>query len=45
LAAFRGFGGPVVSIADLTFRAPTPEEHARIEKLLKDFDDDSIAVR
>jgi WD40 repeat protein len=45
LAAFRGFGGPVVSIADLTFRSPTEEEKTRIDKLLKDFDDDSIAVR
>jgi hypothetical protein len=45
LAAFRGVGGPSVSIADLTFRAPTPDEQTRIDKLLKDFDDDSIVVR
>jgi WD40 repeat protein len=45
LLAIRGFGGPTVAISDLTFRAPTPEEQGRIDKLLKDFDDDAIAVR
>ena len=30
---------------DLTFRAPTAEEKARIEALLKEFDDDSYPVR
>lgn len=45
LAAFAGFGRPEASIADLTFRPPTTEEKAQIDKLLKDFDDDSYAVR
>lgn len=45
LAAFAGYGRPEASIADLTFRPPTAEQRARIDKLLKDFDDDSYAVR
>jgi WD40 repeat protein len=45
LAAFRWGGSHVVSIADLTFREPTAAERARIETLLKDFDDDSIVTR
>jgi WD40 repeat protein len=34
-----------VRIMDLALRLPTTTEQARIEKLLKDFDDDSYAVR
>ncbi|HJZ55337.1 MAG TPA: hypothetical protein VKE74_10280 [Gemmataceae bacterium] len=34
-----------VRIMDLAFRPPTADEQARIEKLLKDFDDDSYNVR
>lgn len=45
LAAFTGYGRPGAAIADLTFRPPTAEERATIEKLLKDFDDDSYEVR
>lgn len=45
LAAFAGYGRPVAGIADLTFRPPTAQETAQIEKLLKDFDDDSYEVR
>jgi WD40 domain-containing protein len=45
LAAFAGYGRPVAAIADLTFRPPTAEERARIDKLLKDLDDDSYDVR
>jgi WD40 repeat protein len=45
LAAFAGYGRPEAAIADLTFRPPTAEERARIDKLLKDFDDDSYDVR
>jgi WD40 repeat protein len=45
LAAFRWSGSPYVSIADLTFRPPAADEQVRIDKLLKDFDDDSYAVR
>jgi WD40 repeat protein len=45
LAAFAGYGRPEAAIADLTFRPPTAAEKARIDKLLKDFDDDSYEVR
>lgn len=45
LAVFRYYDHTSAQIADLTFRAPTADEKARIEKLLKDFDDDSYAVR
>src|SRR5205823_2473423 len=45
LAAFAGYGRPEAAIADLTFREPTAAERARIDKLLKDFDDDSYDVR
>jgi len=45
LAAFTGYGRPVAAIADLTFRLPTAEERTRIDKLLRDFDDDSYEVR
>jgi WD40 repeat protein len=45
LAAFAGFGGGVVSVADLTFRPPTSAEQARIDQLLADFDNDSYTVR
>jgi WD40 repeat protein len=45
LAAFAGYGRPEAAIADLTFRPPTAEEKARIDRLLKDFDDDSYDVR
>jgi WD40 repeat protein len=45
LAAFTGYGRPVVAVADLTFRPPTAEERATIDRLLKDFDDDSYDVR
>src|SRR5262245_54983406 len=41
LVAYRWSETAEVHIADLTFRTPTDEEKARIEKLLKDFDDDS----
>jgi WD40 repeat protein len=45
LAAFSGYGRPEAALADLTFRPPTAAESARIEKLLKDFDDESYDVR
>jgi WD40 repeat protein len=45
LAAFVGYGRSEAAVADLTFREPTPAERAKIEKLLKEFDDDSFAVR
>jgi WD40 repeat protein len=45
LAAFAGYGRPEAALADLTFRPPTAAERARIDKLLKDFDDDSYDVR
>jgi WD40 repeat protein len=45
LAAFRYYGDAAVWIADLTFRTPSPIEQAQIEKLVKDFDDDSYEVR
>lgn len=45
LAAYRWSETTDAHIADLTFRAPTAEEKARIEKLLKDFDDDSYSLR
>lgn len=45
LAAFAGQGRLKAAIAELTFRPPTPGERGRIEKLLKDFDDDSYEVR
>jgi WD40 repeat protein len=45
LAAFAGYGRPEASIADLAFRPPSADEKARIDKLLKDFDDDSYDVR
>ncbi|MFO0845238.1 MAG: hypothetical protein U0797_23125 [Gemmataceae bacterium] len=45
LAAFAGYGRPEAAIADLTFRPPSAQERARIDKLLKDFDDDSYDVR
>ncbi len=45
LAAFAGYSLPEAVIADLTFRAPTAEEKAKIDKLLKDFDNDSYDVR
>jgi WD40 repeat protein len=45
LAAFAGYGRPEAAIADLTFRPPTAQQRARIDKLLKDFDDDSYDVR
>src|SRR4051794_27869639 len=45
LAAFADHGGPEAAIADLTFRPPTAKEKARIDNLLKDFDDDSYDVR
>src|SRR5262249_53114797 len=45
LAAFASQVGPEAAIADLTFRPPTVEEKAKIDKLLKDFDDDSYDVR
>jgi WD40 repeat protein len=45
LAAFAGRGPTGVGIADLAFRVPTAEEKANIDKLLKDFDDDSFDVR
>jgi WD40 repeat protein len=44
LAAFN-WHGPGVSVMDLTFRSPTADEQARIDKLLKDFDDDSYQAR
>jgi hypothetical protein len=44
LAAFHWFSAEV-RVMDLTFRPPTAEERARIEKLLKDFDDDSYPAR
>jgi WD40 repeat protein len=45
LAAFAGQGRPKAAIAELTFRAPTAEEKAQINKLIKAFDDDSYDVR
>jgi len=42
LAAFAGHGA---ALADLTFRPPTADEIAKINKLLTDFDDDSYEVR
>jgi WD40 repeat protein len=45
LAAFSGYGRPEAALADLTFRPPSAAERKRIEKLLKDFDDDSYEVR
>ena len=33
------------AVADLTFRAPTAAERATIDRLLKEFDDDSYAAR
>lgn len=45
LAAYHWPSGTEIAIADLTFRNPTPVEQARIDKLFKDFDDDSYAVR
>ena len=44
LAAFS-WHAPDVRVMDLTFRPPTADEQARIEQLLKDFDDDSYQVR
>jgi WD40 repeat protein len=44
LAAFH-WNSTAVHIMDLTFRPPSAEETARIEKLLKDFDDDSYEAR
>jgi WD40 repeat protein len=45
LVAFGGYGRPEAAIADLTFRPPHAAERARIDTLLKDFDDDSYEVR
>jgi hypothetical protein len=45
LAAFAGYGRPEAAIADLTFRAPTADERATIDKLLADFNHDSYEVR
>ena len=46
LAAFAGNGLVAnAAIADLTFRCPTAEEKARIDKHLRDLDDDSYEVR
>src|SRR5262249_48945832 len=45
LAAFIWHDGPMVSIADVTFRAPTAVEQVQIDKFLKDFDDDSYDIR
>ena len=44
VAAFN-YHSPDIRIMDLTFRNPTAAEQTRIEKLLKDFDDDSYPVR
>jgi WD40 repeat protein len=44
LAAFH-WDSAAVQIMDLNFRAPTADERTRIEKLLKDFDDDSYEAR
>ncbi|AWM36884.1 WD domain, G-beta repeat [Gemmata obscuriglobus] len=44
VAAFH-WDGTNVHIMDLAFRAPTAAEQARIESLLKEFDDDSYPVR
>jgi WD40 repeat protein len=44
LAAYHWYSTEV-RIMDLAFRAPTSDEKARIETLLKDFDDDSYQVR
>jgi WD40 repeat protein len=45
LAVFTGYGRPVAAVADLTFRPPTAEERATIDRLLKNFDDYSYDVR
>lgn len=45
LAVFAGHESSEPAVADLTFRDPTPDERARVEKLLRDFDDDSYPVR
>jgi WD40 repeat protein len=45
LAAFRYYADATVWIADITFRPPSLTEQARIEKLVKEFDDDSYDVR
>jgi WD40 repeat protein len=45
LAAFAGYNSAEAALADLTFRPPTAEEEARINKLLTGFDDDSYAAR
>ncbi|MFO0803580.1 MAG: hypothetical protein U0791_10745 [Gemmataceae bacterium] len=39
------WSGPEINIMDLTFRQPNAVETARVEKLLKEFDDDDYAVR
>src|SRR5690349_2168913 len=44
LAAYNWHNSDV-RVMDLSFRAPSAEEQARIDKLLKEFDDDSYAVR
>ncbi|MBN9518627.1 hypothetical protein J0H58_08925 [bacterium] len=44
VAAFH-WHSPEVRVMDLAFRPPTAEESARVEKLLREFDDDSYAVR
>ncbi|WP_171475324.1 WD40 repeat domain-containing protein [Frigoriglobus tundricola] len=44
VAAFH-WHSPDIRIMDLALRAPTATEQARIEKLLKEFDDDSYVVR
>lgn len=45
LLALRWHSDSTVWIADLTFRSPTGVEQPQIDKLLKDFDDDSYEVR
>jgi WD40 repeat protein len=45
LVAYRWSDDTNPAVADLTFRAPTADEKARIEKFLKEFDDDSYEVR
>jgi WD40 repeat protein len=45
LAAYRWANAADAHIVDLTFRAPTADEKARIAKLLTEFDDDSYSVR
>ncbi|MBX9622989.1 MAG: PQQ-binding-like beta-propeller repeat protein [Gemmataceae bacterium] len=45
LAAVCGDDAAAPAIVDLTFRGPTPAEREKVERLLKDFDDDSYPVR